>query len=205
MNPRTALISKTRTSFIHALGVSADAPAWREFDQRYRGLLLNFSLRIGLSDADAADVAQETLTRFLIAFREGKYDPERGRLRSWLVAIARGRIGALRERAAVRRVHRGESAIVVMPDERSCDEAWEQARRQTVIQHALSVLPEQTQIDERTMRAFDLVALRGAAPAVAAEQLDMTVHDVYQSKSRVLQQLRRIIDRLEREFEELPA
>lgn len=65
---------------------------WLAFDDRYRPIIEGFARRLGLNEHEASDVAQDTLLRFMKDFRLGKYDPTRGRLRSWLISIAKNRI-----------------------------------------------------------------------------------------------------------------
>jgi RNA polymerase sigma-70 factor (ECF subfamily) len=196
--------SRTTTSLLEGLHDAGNTAAWCEFDRRYRGLLMNFALKLGLDEADAADVAQDTLTRFLISYRAGQYDRTRGRLRSWLAGIARGRIASLRERRAAQRIRRGESALIDLPDDVQCAQIWESGRRQAVLLDALGSLRQTSRIGDRTVLAFELVCLRGISAAAAAEHLDMSVHDVYLAKSRVAGRLRRIIARLEAAYEDLP-
>ena len=70
--------SRTTTALLNNLHDEHNDAAWREFDDRYRPILLGFSRRLGLPDADAVDVAQETMIQFIKEYREGKYDRERG-------------------------------------------------------------------------------------------------------------------------------
>ena len=80
-------ITRTTTVLLEGLHDASNDAVWGEFDRRYRPVVFGFARRLGLDDADAADVAQETLTRFLEEYRRGVYDRERGRLRSWLVTL----------------------------------------------------------------------------------------------------------------------
>ena len=91
-------LSKTTTAMLQALHDPHDVATWQEFDTRYRPVLIGFARNFGLDDADAADVAQDTLTRFLEQYRDGRYERERGRLGAWLVGIARYRILDLRRK-----------------------------------------------------------------------------------------------------------
>jgi RNA polymerase sigma factor (sigma-70 family) len=194
--------SRTTTSLLEGLHSPADVEAWDGFERRYRGLLVNFARKLGFDDADAADVAQETITRFLTAYRAGKYDRSRGRLRSWLVAIAQGRAAALRQRLAGRRIERGESAMVDLSDEADVSAVWEQQRRQEILRQAMEELRTTSRTDEKTIRAFELLCVNGLKPAVVADQMGMSVHDVYLAKSRVAQRLREIAARLESSYPE---
>ena len=80
------MLTRTTTALLEALLDPADDEVWQDFDRRYRPILIAFAQRLGLPDEDAA---QDTLTRFVRSYREGKYDRDRGRLRSWIIGIAR--------------------------------------------------------------------------------------------------------------------
>lgn len=193
--------TRTTTTLLDGLADSDNAEAWSSFDARYRPILVGFARRFGLEDADAADVAQDVLTRFVQEFRDGRYDRSRGRLRSWLVSMAHDRSVTLLRRSAVRRVARGESAL----DERSevdvLSNAWEEERRRVVLRTAFDELRDESRTDPRTIRAFELLFMHGLEPDVVASECGMSVQDVYRAKSRVAQRLRAIVARLESAYE----
>lgn len=67
---------------------NGDASAWSRIVDRYERLVYAIALREGLSQHDAADVAQETFTA-LIKGVDTITDPER--LPAWLITVARRR------------------------------------------------------------------------------------------------------------------
>ncbi|MCH2133016.1 MAG: sigma-70 family RNA polymerase sigma factor [Phycisphaerales bacterium] len=194
--------SRTTTALLNNLHDADNDAAWREFDERYRPILVGFARRLGLSEADAVDVAQETMVQFIKEYREGKYDRERGRLRSWLLGIARFRVAGIYRKRAVSRVSRGESAIVDMPRDDEFEEAWDTERRMTILRSALEKLRTTTKIADKTVRAFEMVALQQRPTAEAAAELEMTENDVYLAKSRVASKLREIVASLEKVYDE---
>ena len=56
--------TRTTTAMLDALHDPENALVWETFDKRYRPILIGFARNLGLSEQDAADIAQETLTRF---------------------------------------------------------------------------------------------------------------------------------------------
>lgn len=196
--PQSVLtISQTTTALLDGLHDAANYKAWAEFDGRYRPLLLAFCLKVGLSDADAADVTQETIARFVVSYREGGYDRRRGRLRSWLIAIARGRIDDQRRKYARRRIQRGESAIVELPDDSRLTAIWEQERQRILLETAMREVRAHSRCDAHTLEAFDLICFHQLTPAMVAQRLSMSISDVYRAKSRVAAHIRRAVARLE--------
>ncbi|MFM7134793.1 MAG: RNA polymerase sigma factor [Planctomycetota bacterium] len=198
-------LDRTTTALLAGLFDPKNAAAWETFDRRYRPILVGFARNSGLRENDAAEVAQETIVRFVEEYRAGRYDRERGRLGAWLVTIARYRILDQRRREGTAKVARGESAMVDLDDERSVTEAYEAERRQAVLREALDELRTSSRTDPKTIKAFEMLVYHGLSTQVVAQELGMSAHDVYLAKSRVAAKLREIVVRLEREFEEGPG
>lgn len=193
-------ISRTSTIFLHRLGDPGDHLVWETFDRRYRPIIVGFAVRLGLDHADAADIAQETTIRFVEEYRAGRYDRDRGRLRTWIMELVRTRVATLRRKVARRGVVAGDSTIVQLGDARGLDQAWDEERNREILRRSMEELRETSRTGERTMEAFEALCVHRVAPAVVAEQLGMTVRDVYLAKCRVAQRLRRIAARLEAEY-----
>lgn len=193
--------SRTTTAMLAALHDPDEVAAWEVFDARYRPVLIGFARNLGLGAEESADVAQETIARFVEQYREGRYDRERGRLGAWLVGIARYRILDVR-RAQGRRALRGESAMVDLDDEASLSSVWEAERRTRIISIAMERLRAAGRTDSRTIEAFELLMVHGLAAAVVAEQLGMPIQSVYVAKSRIAARLQDLVAEVESEFDE---
>ncbi len=194
-------ITRTTTALLEGLEDSRNDQIWSAFALRYGPILVGFARRLGLNETDAAEVAQETLVRFVEEYRAGKYDRTRGRLRSWLLSIARTRAAAVFRQRAVRGEREGATALVNLSDEHTLTEIWQTERRQVILRQAIAQLHTTTKINEKTIEAFELLVHGGCPPGVVAEQLSMSIEDVYRAKSRVAQKLREIITRLEAEYD----
>lgn len=194
-------LSRTTTAMLDALHNPSDVAAWEEFDTRYRPVLIGFARNLGLDDADAADVAQETLARFLEQYRDGRYQRERGRLGAWLVGIARYRILDLRRKHG-RRPLRGESAMIDIDDEKGLTEVWEDERRKAVLRQAMDRLRSGSKTDEKTIRAFEMLFVHGMNPQAVADELEMSVQGVYVAKGRIAERLQKLVTEIEQEFDE---
>ncbi len=193
--------TRTTTAMLDGLFDSENSTVWADFDRRYRPILVGFSRRLGLSDADAADVAQETIARFVTEYRDGKYDRERARLRSWLVGIAKYRVLEIQRKRGVRKEARGESAIFSLSDEQTMTAAWDEERRSAVLRDAMERLRTETRTSPKTIEAFEMLMVRNQPVAKVAEQLEMSSHDVYLAKSRVAQKLRDIVSEMEKVYD----
>lgn len=190
----------TTTELLNGLYESGNRGAWEEFDRRFRPILVAFLRRTGLNETDAADVAQETLVHFVQDYRQRKYDRERGRLRSWLIGIARCRLADLRRAQGRRRELRGESAIDDMPDGVDLNALWEAEERGYIFAQAVNELRETGRFNARTMEAFDRVVLRHEPVESVAAELGLTPQEIYNAKNRVVERLREIVKRYEAGF-----
>lgn len=194
------MLTTTNTLLLQGLKDVDDLDTWREFDRRYRPVLFGFARRLGLHQEDAAEAAQETLVAFCQEYRAGRYDRDRGRLRSWLFTLARTRAAGIHRQRDRARGLEGISALDDVPDPVRSDEIWEQEWRRAVIQQGLAELRANTRTDPRGLRAFELLCLEEYPAARVAEELGMTSNAVYVAKHRALERLRGILQRLEAEF-----
>lgn len=195
------MLTHTTTALLEGLLDPADEEIWRAFDDRYRPVLIAFARRLGLSPEDAADAAQETLTRFVKSYRGGKYDRGRGRLHSWITGIARNCISDLRQRKARGGRERGLSAIDDLPDQATLTRMWDEQCQQEILRQGLDELRRETKTGAGTIRAFELMAFEGLRPAEVAKILSISLNDVYLAKHRCLKRLRSIVHSLEHLYE----
>ncbi|TWT46007.1 ECF RNA polymerase sigma factor SigD [Phycisphaerae bacterium RAS1] len=195
MSPLTATI--TTTELLDGLHQQGNRVAWGEFDRRYRPILVGFLRRMGLDEADAADVAQETLTCFVQDYRLKKYDRQQGRLRSWLIGIARYRLADLRRAKGRRRELRGESAFENEPQDADADSIWEAETKRVIFEQAVSELRHTSRFNERTIEAFERVVLKHEDVDAVSAQMGLTAQEIYNAKNRVVERLREIVKRYE--------
>jgi RNA polymerase sigma-70 factor (ECF subfamily) len=137
---------------------------------------------------------------FVKAFREGKYNKEKGRLSNWLFGIAKRVILNLRGHKPLEHLvadkTTGTSFWDLIKDDYSLTQNWENQWRQMVLIRCLEQV--QQQFEPKVYRAFDLYALSNVPVAEVAQQLKISSNAVYIAKSRVLSKLRQ----LERQFED---
>jgi RNA polymerase sigma factor (sigma-70 family) len=203
----------TTTELLDSLKDAGNAAVWTQFDARYRPVLIGFARHLGLHNEDAADVAQQALLEFIRDFRAGRYERGRGRLSSWLISIARNRAVDLQRSMGRRRAVGGESVIDRLPAQEETSHAalqdpgtlsaiWESERRQAILAAALEHLRTHTKTNEKTLQAFELVAVRGVPPEAVARECGMSVDEVYVAKNRVTKQLRAVVEEMTRAYDE---
>jgi len=173
---------------------------WAQLDARYRPVIAGLARRLGATGADAEDVAQQTLAEFVQAYRLGRYDRGKGRLSSWILGIARNTaLATVRKR---RRESGGGGEQAMADDDQALRQAWIDERDRVILLRALGVLRDESAIDDRTLTAFELVALRGVPAAEVGAQCGMSVDQVYVARSRVTKSLRAEVQRMTEAFEE---
>lgn len=185
----------TTTLLLAQIADFGERQAWEEFDRRYRPVLLAFGRSLGLSRDDAADMAQTTLSDMARALRDGQYCREKGRLRSWILGIARNRASRIMAARAATCQRLDETPD--LSDERM-EALWQRAREKAIVDLALARLRETTRMAPSTLSAFELVALRGVPAAEVAVLCGLgSVDEVYVARSRVTARLRTLVVELE--------
>jgi RNA polymerase sigma-70 factor (ECF subfamily) len=195
-------VTHTTTALLKGLNADDGDAAWEVLDSRYRPIVIGLSRRLGLNDQDSQDVAQETMLRVLDEYRQGKYDRERGRMRSWILAIARTKIVDVHRKRGVRKEARGESALVTLPTDGELDDVWMSERRHVILREALAALQASSKTADRTVRAFEMLVFHRRSVGDVAGELDMSENDVYLAKSRVAKRLKETVQQLESLYEE---
>jgi len=198
---RNILATRTTTQLLGALHEADNEPVWEQIDRRYRPVLAALARRLGLADADAEEVAQQTLAEFIRAYRAGSYDRTKGRLSSWLMGIAhKTSLAAMRDKAK----HAGATldGVPAELDEPQLRSIWNEERDREMLVQALALLRDDSSIQERTMQAFELVALRAVPASEVAAQLGISTDQVYVARSRVTRRLREVVQKLTGSFED---
>ena len=52
------------------------------------------------------------------------------------------------------------------------------------------------------IKVFEMLMVHSVPPQSVADELEISVHDVYLAKSRVAQRLRKIVERIESEYDD---
>lgn len=194
--------TNTSTLLIDSLKDPGNSHVWRQFVGRYRPVIVGFARSWGLTEADAEDVAQLTLADFSRDLAAGKYERGKGRLKSWMLGIARHRVQDAQRDAAKRRQCAGESMMIDAAEGERVTLAWNDAERQAIFVEALEVLRAQSEVTPETMRAFELAVLRGVPTSEVARECGMSENSVYVAKHRVTTRLREIAEQISAGYED---
>ena len=195
-------VTQTTTALLQGLHETDNTIAWEVLDSRYRPIVIGLARRLGLSAQDADDVAQETMLRVLDEYRQGRYDRERGRMRSWLLTIARTKIADVHRKRGIRKEARGESAMITCPDDAELEDLWLSERRRVILREALADLQSHSKTADKTIIAFEKLVFHRQSVSDVADELEMSENDVYLAKSRTTKRLKKTVEHLESLYDE---
>lgn len=193
--------SSTSLTLLKGLLDPTDTRAWKRFDERYRPVLVNFALQLGLAGDDAEEIAQRASVAFFESYRRGHYDRSKGRLKNWLLGIAQHQIAdyyAERARQPIAPAGRSELEARLGqlrdPDEFSSiwDRQWEA--------HVLTICVKRAaaKFSARDIRVFKMVTSEGRSPAQVARRLGISQTNVATIKHRVLSYIKGCREDVER-------
>lgn len=187
-------MDKTTTQFLSGLRDARNSAVWSEFCGRYRPVLLAFGRRLGLDVHDAQDAAQDALMGFVAAYRKGRYDREKGRLRTWLYAISSHKIRDLQRRRCREKVvsNAGEDTAILerLPDDHSISELWEVEWERAVL--AACIDQVRREVKPASLRVLELCVFQKRSVDEVAADLGMTREAVLKARTRVLSRMREI-------------
>jgi len=189
---RTTLSSMsfdTRESLLQRLRQPDDKIAWDEFHALYQPLLKNFFLARGLDNEDSSDVSQIVLSRISKAAPEFRYDPAKGKFRSWFFRIARNELNRFFAKTARRNEFESvQETPATAGQEAELESIWNNEYRQQVFAWACrQVRPH---FSNNAWQAFWQTTIDEVPPQQVADELNIKIGTVYLSKSRVINRLR---------------
>jgi RNA polymerase sigma factor (sigma-70 family) len=201
------LLTRTTTRLIEDLRDPSNVAAWFAFDARYRPVLIAFARKLGFSQDDATELAQQTLAEFSRCYNDGRYQREQGRLSSWLIGIARNVGSAMRRKRGGAGERVGGDTMIAqmpddMPDEQHLTQVWRKEREHAILAEAMTILRASARMEEHTFRAFELFALRGVPAEEVAGQCGIGVDSVYVIKNRLTTRLREIVAEITAAYDE---
>ena len=154
--------------------------------------------RFGLQDADALDVSQNVLLKMVTSLRSGNFDAKKGNFLCWLKVVTDNTIRTLLWKRTTRRECVNgepmnatlESICSASTDEPSSEEARneEESLKHQLQQAENFVKPR---VKRATWEAYQLTMHENLSPSHTAEQIGISVRDVYVAKCRVIGYLKR--------------
>jgi RNA polymerase sigma factor (sigma-70 family) len=192
-----ALAGRTDTELAQGC-LAGKAECWETLIQRYKALIFSVPLRMGLSEADAADVFQDVCIALLDHLGDVR---DYGRLPGWLGSTAR--------REAWRHVRRNSAWSSLDDEDLASLEAVQNLHGEVVPSPEEEVIAEEQRqlvltglrsMPDRCRKLLTLLYSDGHSCSYAevAAALQMPVNSVGAIRARCLLRLRKILDSLER-------
>lgn len=186
-------MESTHPSLLARVADLEDQAAWREFDARYRDLILRYCRRKGLQASDAEDVRQMVLLNLARQLRTFEYRPEKGRFRDYLGRTVANAVHRHFRRPGPER--RGLDTDVVAgleapeaPGEAALDRAWEIEWMHHHYRRAMDSVRQGS--DPKSIEVFERL-LEGRTTDEVAADFGMSRDAVHKVKQRVRDRLKR--------------
>lgn len=191
----------TRITLIAKLSDRNDIVAWDEFIRIYEPVIYRMARGRGMQDADARELTQEILitvaklaeSRELATFRS---------FRRWLAVTTRNRVidafrkEKTRSKVAGDLLRHSDAA----PEEALLESQWSIELRREMFAAASRTV--QSQIPAQQWNAFWQTAIEMRTAADVARRLGMSIGHVYVARCRVMERLRKTVERLSLEDSE---
>ncbi len=188
----------TRLSLLLRIRDTRDAESWREFVRIYAPLIFRYAKRMGLQDADAADVTQDVLKVVSESIERFNYDPSVGRFRGWLKTVAFYTYSQMKKRNRRQPACTGDSTVLsVAEDGASAADSrfWNDEYTRRMFELASERV--QPTVQPSTWEAFMATAVHEENPRTVADRLGMNVGSVYVAKNRVFTRIREALSELD--------
>lgn len=195
----------TRTSLLERVR-SEDGRAWEEFYSVYWEPILRYSRKLGLRDADAGDVLQETMVALMSILPRFEYDRRKGKFRNFLLTIVHRKCLAAHRRAK----RRGEvpleapasedglaplDKLEAVPEDLPDENAW----REALMVEAVKRLTRDPRMKPETLAAFRAYVIEGRPAPEVAREFGIKENALYQVRNRLIKKLQDEVELLERE------
>jgi RNA polymerase sigma-70 factor (ECF subfamily) len=186
----------TRTSLLSRVRNAEDHAAWREFENRYRELLLRFCRKRGLQHADAEDVVQTVFINLTKTLPQFVYDPQRGRFRDYLYRCTRNALARSSRRPIDRPGALDMDAECVDPADNGAATADGAVWQEEWVAHhyRLALVSVRATFDGRNLELFER-NLNGESVAALATAYGISEDAVYKARQRIRERLQELIAR----------
>lgn len=194
---------ETRESLLLRLRSTEDFSAWERFVRLYRPVIHRLARGRGLQEADAEDVCQRVLLAVAGAIGEWGRGHEGARFRHWLRRVARNAILNALTRAPRDRALGGSTSLALLLEQPEPDDPAERALEDEFRRELYRLAAERVrdEIQPSTWRAFEATEIEGRAFAEVAEELGLSLGNLYAARSRVMRRLRDVVHELENDEE----
>lgn len=182
----TIMAYTTKQSLLEAIRNNSEI-SWQEFYDTYRPLICFFAARERFSPEESEDLVQSVMLKVFKMRDTFCYDSSIGRFRDYLGVIVRNAI------TDHYRHQMRQPQFSPMPGETAGEDSFAQSWHEEWQNHCLeqAMIQLRNTVQEITFQAFQLVTLEQRPVREVADFLQISVQNVYEAKSRCLEQLRK--------------
>jgi len=197
----------TRASLINRLKDWQDQSSWQEFFDIYWKLIYGVARKGGLTDAEAQDVVQVTMSSVAKHMPTFQYDPAIGSFKAWLLIKTRWCVidqlrkrGPFVERRPDPSHNTGTDTVerVVDPAGQALDVIWEAEWEKNLVDAAVAKVKRH--LDPAKYQIFDFYVNKDWPAEKVAGLFNVSVDQVYLIKHRLTESIRSEVSRLEKEM-----
>lgn len=208
MRERNATLIPTRATLLGRLKNWDDHSSWQAFFDAYWQLIYGVARKSGLSDSEAQDVVQETMTSVAKHMPKFKYDPALGSFKAWLLKLVRWRIiEQVRKRIPFSKSRSASATSAArtdtihnLPDPAgpALERMWELEWKENVLKAAIENVKRK--LDPQKYQIFDCYVNKGWSAEKVAATFGIPVSQVYMAKNRITEKIKAEAARLEKEM-----
>lgn len=168
-----------------------DTTAWEEFVTRYAPQIFRWCRRFSLQESDAADVTQEVLVKLVSVMQSFRYEPAKGSFRGWLKLVTSNVVRDMLRRRVRTASPLDAHVMDLLENESASSELAnyiESAWQQEILEIAEARV--QMRVQPHTWKAYQLTAIQDLSASETAQQLQLSIADIYVAKSRIIKMLR---------------
>lgn len=187
---------QTRKTLIERLGTNIEAD-WRQFLNTYWRLIYSTANKKGLTPEDCEEVVQETLLAVFQKISSFRYEPKKGKFRSWLMTITHNKI-----HDRFRTIYREEAKKGLLLDWAEIHSApvehfdWDKDWKQNLFFSAMDNVREK--IDPKHLQVFQMSTIDELGAAEVSTFLGLNRLQVYVINHRVCKTVTEEARRLEK-------
>ena len=174
-------------------GSSSQQQAWETFVGLYTPLIFHWARKVGLKQADAADLVQEV---FAIVFRklpDLKYDRQ-GSFRGWLRTVTMNKFRAQRRKKALPIINATDSVMDQLASTPEAESTWDLDYGRMLLQQAMETM--ECDFEPATWSALKSVMSQSSTVDQAAKAHEVSPWTIYSARSRLMRRLREQLDGL---------
>ena len=188
-------VPDTSTTLLRDVADSQHA-RWAVFYSRYQPMMQAY-LRERFPSLDAEDVVQETFAALAKILPDYKYDPEKkGAFHNFLTGVLRNKALCALDASRRKMTIEERMQLAISVNGKSVHEQSYRDWRENLFEVALQQLLSDESIQDRTKQAFIRTAINGESIEAVADSLGVQRNTVDCMRSRTLQQLREIVEKL---------